>query len=282
MATVGGQTPNFQTNFSGRIFRTRMLRDKIGPDDPTYHLLMLQAKRDVFSIFDDFLTTLDNTGQTEIFWTPSAAGSNGTAPTERTGGGSLQGEIIFDSTANNDGSSTLFSETVFTADHRPVCLWRMQMPSSVAAGKFELGFAAELGAASDENEGVVAVKATPTSSGTDYAVIIYDTDDSAAGSDVGLVSDGTDDAVSSVDGSPGITFTTQTYYDMMLAIDEQKRCSFWIDSTFQGFTTTAPDTDNTTLLGLYAFCQSRDGTANTMVLDFVLAWQERNRLPLSL
>ncbi len=267
-------TPNFQNQLHGRIFRARMLRDKIGPDDPTYHLLMMGAKRDVFSVFDDFVTTLDNTGNTEIFWTPSANG--GTAPVERTGGGSLMGELLFQTGAGNDQDSTLISETVFNADHRPVALFRVQMLSSVAAGKFEIGFADADPGATGENSGLVLVKATPTSTATDYAVIVYDTDDDSS---VDLQADGTTDAVASVASSPGITFTTQTYYDMMIAVNEETECYFWIDSVFQGKIESGPDADGTTLLGLWAFCQTRDGTENTLLLDYVLAWQERVRLP---
>lgn len=282
--SLGGQTPNFQNNLQGRIFRTRMLRDKIGPDDPTYHLLMLEAKRDVFSIFDDFLTVLDNTGQTEIFWTPVGGGA-GTAPDQLTGTGDVNGVIDFPTTGSNDADSHIISEAVFTADHRPVSLFRMQINSTIAATKFELGFAgADPGAG--ENAGQVLVKATPTSTGVDYAVIVYDTDDDTS---VDLQTDGGDSAVASVVSSPVFTgtdstFVTQTWYDFMIAVNEQGEVRFWVDSTFRGVirgtsaNDTGPDIDLETL-SIWAFCQSRDGTQSLMYLDYVLAWQERVRLP---
>ncbi len=285
-SAMGGQTPNFQNNLQGRIFRTRMLRDKIGPDDPTYHLLMLEAKRDVFSIFDDFLTALDNTGNTEIMWTVASDGNIARDPTQLTATGDVNGVLEMDSGDADNGNSNLRSEELFTADHRPVAIFRAQLSSTITTTKFELGFTGTaLG--TGENSGSVLVKATPTSTAEDYACIVYDTDDDTS---VDLQTDGGDSAVASVVSSPAFTgtdstFVTATYYDFMIAVNEQGEVRFWVDSTFRGVirgtsaNDTGPDID-LEALGVYAAVQSR-GTDDdkTMLLDYILAWQERVRLP---
>ena len=272
-SALGGQTPNFQSNLQGRIFRTRMIRDKMGPDDPIYHLLMLEAKRDVFSIFDDFTAVLDTD---DNFWTASTNG--GTAPAQLTGAGDVNGIITLTTGGTNDNDSTLLSEGCFNADHRPVALFRMQMNTGVSLSKFEIGFADADPGATGENSGLVLVKATPTSTATDYAVIIRDTEDNAS---IDLHADGTTDAAISVASSPGITFTTQVFYDFMIAVNEQRECYFWIDSVFQGVVRRGPENDGTTTLGLWAFCQTRTSGVRTMYIDYILAWQERFRLPRS-
>jgi hypothetical protein len=84
-------------------------------------------------------------------------------------------------------------------------------------------------------------------------------------------------------------FTTQTWYDIMIACNEDEEVAFWIDSTFQGILrsnfssgamTSGPGPANDlTTLGLWAYVQGRDGTARDFDIDYILAWQERNRLP---
>lgn len=287
VSALGGQTPNFQNNLQGRIFRTRMIRDKMGPDDPIYHLLMLEAKRDVFSIFDDFKTVLDNTGNTEIMWAVGAEGAAARNPTALTSTGDVNGILELDSGTADDGTSRLRSQELFTADHRPVALFRAQISSTITTTKFELGFTGTALASSGENSGAVLVKATPTSTATDYACIVYDTDDDTS---VDLQTDGGDSVVASVASSPGFsgtlsTFVTATFYDFMIAVNEQGEVYFWVDSVFRGVIrgTSANDTGpdiNLEPLGVYAFVQSR-GTDDdkTMHLDYILAWQERVRLP---
>jgi hypothetical protein len=275
-------TLNPQTSLQGRIFRARMLRDKIGPDDPTYHLLMLECKRDVFSVFDDFLTVIDNSGQTEIMWTPGNEGNAARDPTALTSTGDVNGVIELDSGDADNGTSRMRSQEIFTADHRPVALFRAQIFSSITTTKFELGFTGTALGDNGENSGAVLVKDTPTSTATDYACIVYDTDDDTS---VDLHADGGDTTVASVASSPVFTgtdstFVTNTWYDFMLAVNEANECRFWVDSTFRGVIRgTSPDIDLEPL-GVYAFVQSR-GTDNdkTMYLDYILAWQERVRLP---
>ena len=288
-SAMGGQTPNLQSNLQGRVFRTRMIRDKMGPDDPIYHLLMLEAKRDVFSIFDDFLTTLDNAGNTEIMWDLNSEGTGDDPPNQLTVTGDVNGVLELDSGTADNGHSELRSQELFTADHRPVALFRAQLSASITTTKFELGFTGTAFGDNGENSGAVLVKATPTSTATDYACIVYDTDDDTS---IDLQADGGDATVASVASSPGFIgsgnnpeFVTATWYDFMIAVNESNEQYFWINSSFLGrlgaSAVTGPDIDLEPL-GVYAFVQSR-GTDNDkhMYLDYILAWQERVRLPRS-
>ena len=143
------------------------------------------------------------------------------------------------------------------------------MPSTVANSKFEFGFVDAAG------NGAVLVKDTPTSTATDYAVIVYDTDDDTS---VDLQADGTTDAVMRVASSPGITFTTNTWYNFMIALNENREVRFWIDNVYQGVVTRGPD--EATAQGIWLFVEDRDDANNKQLdCDYIKAWQERVALP---
>ncbi|KKK98307.1 hypothetical protein LCGC14_2644050, partial [marine sediment metagenome] len=221
-----------------------------------------------------------------IMWTVGNEGTAARNPTALTSTGDVNGVLELDSGTDNDGTSRMRSQEIFTADHRPVALFRAQISSTITTTKFELGFTGTALGDNGENSGAVLVKATPTSTATDYACIVYDTDDDTS---VDLQTDGGNSVVASVVSVPAFTgtdstFVTQTWYDFMIAVNEQGEVRFWVDSTFRGVirgtsaNDTGPDIDLETL-SIWAFCQSRDGTQSLMYLDYVLAWQERVRLP---
>ena len=96
-----------------------------------------------------------------------------------------------------------------------------------------------------------------------------------------LHADGTTDTVISVAASPAFTFVTATDYDFMIAVNENRECYYWIDSVFEGVVRRGPENDLTTM-GIWAFVQNNtSGNDKTIELDYVLAWQERVRLPRS-
>jgi hypothetical protein len=141
------------------------------------------------------------------------------------------------------------------------------MNSAVANSKFEFGFTNAIGA------GAVLVKATPTSTAADYAVICRDTDDDVL---LSLVTDGTTDAAGSVDPSPDLAsaFATQTWYNVMVAVNEVRECVYYVDGVFRGIRRAGPDP--TVTLMLWAYIQGRDSAANrTLHIDLMKAWQER-------
>lgn len=244
-----------------RLFSRSRLRDAIGPSNPLFHLLENLCVQNVVSFYDEFATSLDTTT-----WTASNSGGAGVSNFARVAD-TLDGIIQGDAGTTDDGDVRLFttSNAIWQLGNRPVVMARLRMPSAVASSKFEFGFANAAGA------GAVNVKATPTSTAADYAVIIRDTDHNTS---VDLVTDGTTDAAGLVASSPGITFATNTYYNLMIALNERREARFWIDNVFQGVRRAGPDA--TVALGIWLYVQDRDDANNRQLdVDYVKAWQER-------
>lgn len=252
----------YNVKFRGANFSRKRLRHKIGPDNPLFHLLEQECRVELCKVVDDDFTGVLNTD----LWTVSNSGSAAAANFARVAD-TPTGKIRGDAGTTDDGDVRLFttSNEVVTSSRRPVVLGRIGTNVAVTGLKWEFGFADAVAA------GVVLVKDTPTSTGTDYAVVIRDTDDDTS---VDMVSDGTADAIQLVASSPGITFATQTWYTVMLALNEQKESYFWIDGVFQGRATRGPDI--TTTLGIWLYCQNRaDADTAELDCDFIKAFCER-------
>ena len=245
-----------------RPFTRAHLRRRYGPSNPLYEILETLIGVDVLEINDDFLYattlptdlwTVTNNGTGAANFVASVASSNGIA--------------LGDAGTDDNGDARMISaSTPYTANRRPTVLGRLGQNSAVASSKFEFGFIDAAGA------GAVLVKDTPTSTRTDYAVIIRDTDDDT---NVGLVTDGGTDAVGLVASSGSTpTHTTQTWYTYMLALNENRECAFYIDGGFAGIRRAGPDA--TVRLGIWFYVQDRDDADNrTLSIDWVKAWQER-------
>ncbi|KKN82255.1 hypothetical protein LCGC14_0310680 [marine sediment metagenome] len=176
--------------FHGRMFRRSRLRDAIGPSNPLFHLLDYQTV-DVVTLFDDFQGVL-NTDD----WTVSNSSGGAEVDFIRIAN-QVGGVIGGDGGANTERDARMFqtSNEIWLGNRRPVALFRATLQDAVTLAKFELGFADAVVA------GQVLVKGTPTSTGADYAVAVFDTDDDLS---VDLQTDGGTDAVASVASSPGI------------------------------------------------------------------------------
>ena len=250
----------YGVQYEGRIFRRSRLRDRLGPDDPIFHLLEQLCINDVINIEDDFTTSLDTAR-----WTAAAiAGGVAYVRTANTLGGIIAGS---GTTTSGDGG-TLFTTNneVFVTNARPVGLIRHRV-SAITTVKLEFGFADAV------QSGQVNVKATPTSTGTDYAVIIYDTVDDT---NTELVVDGTTPAVAKVDASAAITaLAANTYQTWMLALNEQNASYYWVNGVFGGVQrANGPDDDVT--LGIFACVRTRaDATARTHDIDYIKAVCDR-------
>ena len=245
------------------LTRQRGLRRRYGPDNPLTPLLEAGGLlvSDVFMFEDDF--TLPYSAGAP--WTRTAAGAGATAWASLDSPGGTWQALV--GTAD-DNTEALFTTALeyFTSNRRPVAITRWGTNTAVAGSRREFGFAA-----AQATGGQGLVKATPTSNGTDYAVITRDTDHNTS---VDLLTDGGTDAVQLVASSPGITFATQTWYDMMIAGNEQKEWRFYIDGVFQGRAVRGPDV--TVTMGLYYCITNRaDLDTGDARVDFVRAWQER-------
>ena len=246
------------TQFHGRRFTRSRLRDQMGPSTPSFHLLESLAFRDVFRLHDDFAGVLN----TDL-WTATNNGAGAASFALAAGrNGLIQGDAGID----DDGDSRIISNATslpFSSDRRCAAIFRIYLPAAVTNSKFEVGFIDAAGA------GAVNVKATPTSTRTDYAVVIRDTDDDT---NISMITDGTTNAVASVDGVATIALTT--FYDIMIALNENKEANFWVNSVFQGKLSSGPNI--TTGLSLWAYIQDRDDVNNKqMNIDYISAWQER-------
>ena len=248
------------TIFHGRAFRESRLRDAMGPSNPLYLQLRAQTV-DMYTFMDDF----DQEALNGDYWTLHKTSSTDWANLASSAGGLCS--VTTDATDNEyAGMYQGGSGLVYMADHRPVLLCRFGMGAAITTSKFEVGFSD-----GDADAGAVNAKATPTSTATDYAVFIRDTDDDTT---LEAVTDATTGAVQAVTFTPGITFAVSTYYNLMVAIDENSICRFWIDNVYQGASTDGPDA--TTALGIWIFGQTRDNAARTFNMDYVKAWQERS------
>lgn len=239
-----------------RPFTRAHLRQRYGPSNPLYEIVETMISVDVFSVEDDFHGALN-----ADLWT---ATTNGGTAFVRVANRPL-GVIRGSSGATNGQDSRLLGQNeIFTPNRRPVFMGRIGQNSAVTTSKFEFGFVDAVGA------GAVLVKDTPTSTATDYAVIVRDTNDDTS---VDLVTDGTTDAAGLVAGATGITWTTQTWYDVLIAVNELREVVFYVNGIFGGIRRAGPDA--TTTLATWVYVQTRDDADRTLDVDFLKAWQER-------
>ena len=242
-----------------RPFTRARLRDAIGPSNPLYHPLEAQMFQDVYWFVDDeFRGALDTN-----VW---ATAGDGTAFARVA---NIPGGVIEGTTgAVNAQTSRIFttSNELVTARRRPVLYGRIGQNSAVTTSKFEFGFA------DATSVSVVNVKATPSSNATDYAVIIRDTDHNTS---VDLVTDGGTDAVGLVASSPGqpAAWATQTWYSLVLALDEVRACRFYIDGIFQGVRRAGPDA--TVTLGAFLLIVTRAAADRSIRADYIKGYAER-------
>jgi hypothetical protein len=258
----------FPPNRNYQPLTRAQLRKRYGPSNPLYPILETLISSDVCGfVDDDFIGTLHISSAAGGIWTVANSGGGGAANFAAVAN-SPNGKIRGDPGTTDDGDARLFmtSNENVTANRRPVLIGRIGTNDTVVTNsKFEFGFADASSVA-----GSVLVKATPTSTGTDYAVIIRDTNDSTS---VDLVADGGTDAIIKVVSSPGITFAAQTWYDLMIGLNELKEEVFYIDGVYQGIARRGPDV--TVTLGVTLNVTARTSDTWEIDCDFIKGWQER-------
>lgn len=233
-----------------------------GPGNPVYHIVENLCVQDVVSVYDDFTTALNTD-----YWTATESGAGTTfARLANTLSGVIRGTTA--TTSGNDQRLFATNNEHVVTNARPVLLTRVRQPTTITLSKFEVGFADAVAA------GQVNVKATPTSTGTDYAVIIRDTNDNT---DVDLITDGTTPAVAAVTGNVALTaWAVDTFFTLMLALDEENDARFWLNGIYGGVLATGPD-DNTTLAPWF-YVQTRTTAARSFDIDYVKIWHERTTI----
>ncbi len=258
------------TQFHGRRMSRSRLRDIIGPDNPMFDLLASLCNVDESVFMDDFFTTLD-TG----IWTVNTSG--GTSESSFAHSAALpNGQISGDAGTDDDADTQMLSVgTCWSIDQRPTLMTRLEPRSNVTGSKFEVGFAD-----ADATTGQVLVKDTPTSTGNDYAVVIYDVDDDTS---VDMVVDGTTPTISSTNkvvGTHGVTWTLNTMHNIMLAMNELDEQYFWVNGSLGGSLRSSAagagvGPDNDVALGIWLSTVNRSGNDHPLRCDYMKVLSER-------
>ena len=261
----------FQEQYHGRLMTRSRLRDIIGPSNPMFQLLESLCIVDEYVFEDDFIGVLDTNK-----WTVNNSSGGGSPANFATNTALRGGVIVGDAGTVDDQDANLLSDVQgWSIDNRPVMLTRLQPRTSISGNKFEVGFAD-----ADAAVGQVLVKDTPTSTGSDYCVVIRDVDDDTS---IDMVVDGTTPTISSsnlVAGTHGVTWTLNTWHNIMIAMNERDEQFFWVNGSLGGALRSnssgdgiGPDNDAVLLLWLSTV--GRSGDAHPLWCDYIKVMAER-------
>lgn len=246
---------------SGRIFsRSRINDSGLGPSHPFYHILTDSAIQDIVEVVKDDFWILDT-----ALWRGSLGTANFAIEVD-----TPEGRITANMGADEDSMlTTATGQLNVNVDHRPVILGRIKQ-RIIVNSKFEFGFAEEAFNA----DGCVNVKATPSSTGSDYAMIIRDTDNNT---EIDLICDNVsgDNDGPIADDSGNTTMVLDTYMTLMLNLNEQNEARYWINGAYiDAVTTGVPDGGQ--ILAPCVYGVDRDAAATAQIdIDYIKVWQER-------
>ena len=178
------------------------------------------------------------------------------------------GAALLDAGTDDDGRSDLSWGRHYRGDLNAIYVARFTIPV-ITTRKFEIGFTDVI---SGTDAGAVNVKATPTFTATDAAVLVYDTDDDAILTLVGVKA-GT--AATAVDFT--IALVADTYYYFGVALVGDFAHGFVLDANgaFIESRTISAAVTETVLLTPWLFIQNRAANAGSMTLDWHRAYQRR-------
>ena len=287
IAHLQGQLPSAE-RFGDSPYSRKNLSKKMGPYNPIARILDSLLIEDVFFFKDDFEFEVSTTK-----WIVNAGDVSFARVADRANG-------VIRGDAGSDQEAVLVCAAngeIWDAGMRCTAIGRFAI-ADMANSKFEFGFADE----ADIAFGQVLVSATPTSTGTDYAVCIRDTDNEGdTGASFDLIADnqnGANDGPVAVRG--GLTagaggsdaFDDNEWFTVMVSLNEQAEARAWVNGQFVGRLTAgvprgttigagaelpgSPDTA-VTPLSLWLNIVDRDAS-NTAQLDcdYIAAWQERS------
>lgn len=184
--------------------------------------------------------------------------------------GVVNGAIILDAGTADDGRSDLSLGLHFRGDLGALYVARFSIPT-LTTRKFEVGFTDVV---SGTDAGAVNVKATPSFTATDCAVLVYDTDDDAV---LTLVGNRSGTAATAVDFTTVLAAATYYYLGVQLLDEDDVAIGFILDANGrllerqiirQAITSTV-------LLTPWLFVQNRAANAGSMTADWHLARQFR-------
>jgi len=258
-------------------YSRKLLRKQTGPDRALWSLLQKNIIQDVYHLEDDFDGTMDSNKW--VAWSSDTATPFALATDVVNG--NLTGAL------DNQDNAWLSLHTVnepFNTDHRPCAMIRFkssQFDSDDDLIKVEWGFASAQSAAdndapSEAGIGQVLVKATPTSTSNDFAVICLDTDDNLFWDVICDTATGTVATSNLSAANPAWDNHDDVWFTLMIALNEQDETYGWINGQLLSRTAVTAPTGAIATLGLHFAIQAREapGTPDTEI-DFISAWQER-------
>lgn len=246
-----------------RYFTTRNLHRRLGSraEGDFLELLAMDVSDGPLPNGDDFQgDTLNGLYQT------TAAGANSAAAAISTG--VVNGAILLDAGDANAGRCDLSWGLHYQGQLNAIYIARFSI-SSLTTRKFEIGFTDVI---SGTDTGAVNVKATPSFTANNAAVLVYDTDD-----DTNLTLVGVKATVAASVADFSTTLAGATYYYFGVALFEDNARGFLLNANgaFLEDEIIEDCVTADTLLTPWLFVQNRAGNAGSMTLDWHRAYQRR-------
>jgi len=248
-----------------RYFTSRNLNRKLGTrhERDFMELLAMNISDGPLKGGDDFQgDTLNGLYQSTASGAASAAAAIST--------GVVNGAILLDAGTDNSGRCDLSWGLHYQAQLNAIYIARFKVPV-LTTRKFEMGFTDVI---SGTDAGAVNVKATPTFTADNAAVLVYDTNDDTRLTLAGVKAT----AVATVaDFSLALVADTYYYFGVALVGEEDSAYGFVLnaDGAFLEEQRIASPVTVTTLLTPWLFVQNRAGNAGSMTLDWHRAYQRR-------
>ena len=192
-----------------------------------------------------------------------AVAKNGTSavdfavPSTLISGGAIRAETGTD----DNGYADIIGPKIYDTAKNCLIIVKFKL-DAVTTVKFEVGFA------DAHQAGMVNALDTPTSTGTDYAVMAFDTD--STDDKIELITDGTTGAAAAT--ATTLAPAADTYHTAAVHLQNGNSAGYW-DGQLVAQSTQSPDA--ATLVCPWIFVQTRAGSANRiMYVDYVFVMQD--------
>ena len=250
------------------LTRKLLRRSGLSVSEDMYHLLEQLTTDSVYTLKDDF-----DRGLNEYLWVQDGP-ANEDEPETLEGSGFTwlpeRGGVLV-GTGTLGRLALMSRSAIWTADSRCGLMGRMSF-ASLPNSRFEFGFIDAAAEHITKVDRVVAVKDTPLAAPPrrDFAVINRDTVDDTS-TDLVTRNNGETTVLTASSGPP--TLLAATYATFTVALNEQNEARFWINGVYAGVNRSSARRD-VPLSIWFAVAGATD-----VKIDYLQAWQERNRLP---
>jgi hypothetical protein len=215
---------------------------------------------------DDFQGDLFSSGAAPGMYQSTASGT--ASATAAVSTGVVNGAALLDAGTDNSGRSDLSWGLHYQGQLNAIYVARFKVPV-ITTRKFEIGFTDVI---SGTDAGAVNVKATPSFTATDCAVLVLDTNDDT---NLTLVGAKAGVAASVADFSTALVADTYYYFGVSLFDDNARGFILNADGVFLEEKIIEDCVTETVLLTPWVFVQNRAANAGSMTLDWHKAYQRR-------